>query len=97
MLLKLGVDISRLADPIRSRLSAIDSLWRTWGEEVIITSTYEGEHSAGSLHYVNRAIDLRLPKNKGAAQAVDAIKGLLGDDYDVVLEKTHIHVEHDPA
>ncbi len=93
MLLKLGVDISRLHDSIRTKLSVIDSCM---GEEAVITSTYEGAHSAGSLHYQNKAIDIRFPKKLSQAGAVTVLTAKLGEGYDVVLEATHIHVEYDP-
>jgi hypothetical protein len=94
MLLKLGVDISRLSDPMRRVLNRIDEVCISSGGEAVVTSTYEGTHSPGSLHYVNRAIDLRLMPN--SALVCDKIRKALGTAYDVVLEKDHIHVEFDP-
>jgi hypothetical protein len=96
MLLKLGVDISRLEKPIRCILGNIDSLFISiTGEESVITSTYEGNHSPSSLHYGNLAVDFRLPKKK-ADDLISAIRSRLSQDYDVVLETDHIHVEYDP-
>ena len=100
MLLKLGVDISRLDHSIRSKLDEIDKILGpvTSGGEAIVTSTYEGTHSSGSLHYHNKAIDFRRPR----VNEVDTLAGCtrlkitLGPDYDVVLEATHIHIEYDP-
>jgi len=95
MLLKAGVDISRLRPEIRKKLPLLDDLLRGFGEELIITSTFEGTHSAGSLHYANLAIDVRVPKaDKGLY--VNAWRRDLGRDYDVVVERDHIHIEYDP-
>ena len=95
MLIKAGVDISRLRPEIRKRLNEIAVIvWETEHEELVITSTYEGAHSDGSLHYANLAIDIR--RKKGQEYSYNEIKIALGDDYDVVLEADHIHIEYDP-
>lgn len=95
MLLKLGVDISRLADPMRQALNKIEAVFQKYGLEPVITSTYEGTHSPSSFHYVNRAVDLRLPSQALRNQVVSDLKAAL-PGFDVVLESNHIHVEHDP-
>ena len=56
MLLKLGVDISRLEYHCRKALVVVDRYWSLNNcQEAVITSTYEGTHSVGSLHYQNKA------------------------------------------
>ncbi len=68
-----------------------------------ITSANDGKHMAGSLHYANRAMDIRcndLPKDKWPVY-LSTLKERLGKDYDVVLEgnsgdNSHVHVEYDP-
>jgi hypothetical protein len=95
MLLKLGVSIERLCDPMRRALSVVEDIWKELGQnEPVVTSTYEGTHMPASLHYVNRAADFRKPIDANAAVA--RLKSKLGQDYDVVLEQTHIHIEYDP-
>lgn len=95
MLIKAGVDISRLRPEIRKRLTKIATIiFACEREELVITSTYEGTHSEGSLHYANLAIDIRRGKDR--ALAFNEIKRLLGDDYDVVPEGDHVHIEYDP-
>ena len=99
MLIKLGVDISRLDHSIRSKLGVIEKILDPlpYGDEAVITSTYEGTHSSGSLHYQNKAVDFRRSSSATLSQgAVIMLKTALGPDYDVVLEDTHIHVEYDP-
>jgi len=95
MLIKAGVDISRLRPEIRKRLSGIAAIMLSCdNEELVVTSTYEGTHSAGSLHYANLAIDIR--RSTSMAYSLKEIKRHLGDDYDVILEGDHIHIEYDP-
>ena len=95
MLIKAGVDISRLRPEIRKKLPMIEEIVLASSEEFVITSTFEGTHSAGSLHYANLAIDIRRPKDS-RYKIMLKLKGYLGPDYDVVKEKTHIHIEYDP-
>lgn len=69
-----------------------------YGENFTITSITDGVHSALSLHYKGLAFDIRTRelKNMTPKQMADLLKIALGDEYDVVVENTHIHVEHDP-
>ena len=95
MLIKLGVDISRLKRPMRRALWWVEEAYKQYDdEEVVVTSTYEGDHSVRSLHYNHNAVDFRRPKK--FREIVARIQDALGNDYDVVLERTHIHVEYDP-
>ena len=62
---------------------------------MILTSTFEGNHSAGSLHYANHAFDFRFPE-LFTINFMSELRGLLGINFDVVKYKRHIHVEYDP-
>ena len=95
MLLKTGVDISRRKPAIRKKLNSIaQQVSHYGGSEMVITSTYEGNHSPGSLHYADLAIDIRLPENPESA--LRSLRDVLRDDYDVIGELDHIHIEYDP-
>lgn len=95
MLIKAGVDISRLRPEIRKKLTEIEKIILACdNEELVVTSTYEGTHSAGSLHYADLAIDIR--RDKSMTYGHKEIKRFLGRKYDVVLEGDHIHIEYDP-
>jgi len=95
MLIKAGVDISRLRPEIRKKLNEIARrVWAIEQKELIITSTYEGSHSEGSLHYANLGVDIR--RGKHGQEVRDELRDKLGMDYDVILEADHIHIEYDP-
>jgi len=95
MLIKAGVDISRLKPPIRKKLSRIATiLWECNEGEMVITSTYEGNHSEGSLHYADLAVDIRKTVKK--PNSIKEIKHELGRDYDVIEYETYFHIEYDP-
>ncbi len=99
MLLKLGACISRLEYHCRRALNTVDKIWKTQGySEAVITSTFEGTHSAASLHYQNRAFDVRWPVTNKAKRSllVVTLKAALGKDFDVIAEASHIHIEYDP-
>ena len=67
------------------------------GRPAIITSVLDGTHSANSLHYEGRALDLRT-RDLTAEQIEEyatALRSGLGQGWDVVVEKTHIHIEWD--
>ena len=62
--------------------------------ECVITSAMDGVHSVGSLHYSGQAIDLRLPNDRSKCGAIKLdLANRLGDDFDVVLEADHLHLE----
>ena len=95
MLIKAGVDISRLERMTRSGLRIVAGILAGYGEELVITSTYEGSHGAGSLHYANQAFDIRMPDKETTALSLELMT-VLGSDFDVVIERDHIHIEYDP-
>ncbi len=96
--LKQGIKINLLQPEIVLAIIAIRDVYEFYNEpELIITAGNDGKHMVGSLHYKGYAIDLRLPKEgKNWGAIVAMIKAFLGENFDVILEKTHIHVEYDP-
>jgi len=95
MLIKAGVDISRLERNTRRSLTVVASIFEDEGLPFVITSTYEGNHSAGSLHYANRAYDMASPAEKWR-WLFDRVRDALSNDFDVVDELDHWHIEYDP-
>ena len=66
-----------------------------FGEETCqLTSGTEGVHGRASLHFPGQGIDLKRPI--AAEQIEVALKVHLGDEFDVVLESDHIHIEFQP-
>ena len=68
---------------------------------VWITSANDSIHHPESLHYENQAYDIRIWNIIGSVKAgarawAERMQVALGDDYDVLLERDHIHVEYDP-
>jgi hypothetical protein len=79
--------------------------WR-YQEDVVITSVSDGKHKVGSKHYTGEAFDIRtwttpysgvqVTQGKKNLLCYD-IQKMLGEDYDVIAESTHIHIEYDPS
>jgi len=66
--------------------------------EAVIVSCVDSKHGRGSLHFLGLALDIRtrdMDPNMLGPATLD-IKEALGDDYDVVLESNHWHVEFQP-
>ena len=102
MKIKTDVILSGLQLPMRKVLIEADKIWRDNGQELVITGGLDGVHSAGSVHYYGYALDLRTRYFTGSEYSPGSIEGIaaklkekLGSDYDVVVHKTHIHVEYD--
>jgi hypothetical protein len=85
---------SRLADII----IATSNAYLRQGADTIITSGNDATHSAASLHYKDMALDFRTRHVTTAVLAVIVaeIKTKLGNNYDVIIESDHLHIEYDP-
>ena len=106
MLVKMGVDYSRLKIQIRRALNVVDDVFKAkTGQEAVLSSTFEGDHIPGSLHYADLAADFGLRnmdmKKKddiklAVKKALDARFGKF--KYDVLFSAgdTCLHVEYDP-
>lgn len=67
--------------------------------ELVVTSTLEGKHMEGSLHYQGLAVDIRIKDVEKPEEWAVAIKTALNSqdhEFDVLLETDHIHIEYDP-
>jgi hypothetical protein len=92
-------EIVRIIDAARATAPPLkdDAVW--------VTSANDSIHGVNSLHYKNRAYDIRTrniagflqrSKNALAKEWVAKMKLVLGDDYDIIFERDHIHCEYDP-
>lgn len=66
--------------------------------DVTITSGSDGAHSSNSKHYTNEALDFRTRELTATdiVKLAQETKKRLGKEYDVVIERDHIHIEYDP-
>jgi D-alanyl-D-alanine dipeptidase len=96
---KKGVSLRGVQPEIAIGLHAIEGFFKKNGiEDLWITSCVDGKHGRGSLHYVGYAVDIRIwsiVKDR-LKWFVDELNKEMGNEFDCVLEKDHIHVEFQP-
>ena len=98
-MIKAGVDLRGISPQI-----AIAYCIASWvysnktGQRCVITSGTDGKHGPNSLHYKGMALDLRTSNLKpGDVHPVYmTLREALGEQFDVVLETDHLHIEFDP-
>lgn len=109
MLTKMGVQYHNMSRPIRRILPLIDEAFiKVTGDEAVLTSGTEGDHSPGSLHYDTvdygaadfrlRQYDMKVRDDIRLAVKRKIIAKYGTRAYDVVfsVNDTVLHVEYDP-
>lgn len=64
--------------------------------DLVWTAGLDSKHMAGSLHYVGLAIDIGMPPANLQVVMAQELKDALGDDFDLVVEGDHWHIEFQP-
>jgi len=97
MIIKDNVKANGIKTELLLGLIIADGVYKSLGKELVITELSGGKHSRGSLHYVGFGADLRTHFfNDNGKHAAKILKEKLGDEFDVVLELDHIHMEYQP-
>lgn len=99
MIIKKGASIKGLRPEVLVGLMIADQIYNEIGnQELVVTEGTGGKHGRGSLHYVGLAVDLRTRYfDVLTLQAVERhLKAKLNEEFDVVVEETHIHLEFQP-
>lgn len=98
LILKEGVSLVGMRPEMLVGLQVIHSIYEQMGADCVVTSALDGKHSRTSLHYVGQALDFRTRDliESDKAYLLGTAKSSLGPEFDVVLEKTHLHVEFQP-
>lgn len=95
---KGGVNTFGLHPRVRSVIVlTADIIHQTAGKECVVTSLCDGVHASDSFHYLLGAADFRTRHlTEGEQEGITERLSLkLGDQWDVVLESDHLHVEWD--
>lgn len=99
MKLKDGVDHQGVHTKVWEALWLIDVIYKEHRRELVVTSLREGKHSKKrSSHYDGRGTDIRTYYFNIVTLGIvfRKVQEKLGEDYVVVLEKTHIHIHWAP-
>lgn len=95
---KKGVSLSGLQP---EALWGIDQCLDVFHENnlpMTLTSCRDGKHGKHSHHHKGLAWDIRIWDIVAVTdEYCTALREKLGSDYQVIIEKDHIHVEYDPA
>lgn len=105
MNMKKGVTFVGIKPETVLAMMVAKGVWERSGYTYTATSITDGKHSEGSLHYDGYAFDSRTWIDGNGTQMpidlknriADELQRQLGDDWDVVVEPTHIHVELEAA
>jgi len=96
MKIKNGVNLLGIRPEIIIGVLVADSILPYYGQDAVITSAVDGKHKRASAHASGRAVDLRIWDLQDKEYAVTQLSEALGDEFDVILESDHIHMEYDP-
>jgi len=86
-----------LTDEILNIEESVDAVTRNvTGSDAVVTYTTNGKHTNNSRHYSGDAIDIRTRnmKKDERLKVTDDLKATLGDQYYVLDEKNHIHIQY---
>ena len=106
MKFKQGVSIEGVKKATIEAMFKVANWYSKEGLPFVVTSVTDGKHKTKSKHYTGEAFDVRTwTTRSGGVQLTQGRKReiayelgkLLGDNFDIVVEKTHIHIEYDPS
>ena len=94
---KYGVDLENISTYMYAPLVAAGISRKLLGfNSAIVTSTNDGTHIKNSKHYLSLAVDLRTNdmSSKKAKLFYNYLNTALGEYYEVIFYKSHIHIEY---
>jgi hypothetical protein len=99
--IKPGVDVGGITPEVLLGATILAEVFWRHGVPTVITSCMDGKHKDGSLHYLGRALDIRLASRFNTTEGIDLKlllegRASLGEQYDLILEADHFHLEFDP-
>jgi hypothetical protein len=99
MRLKAGLSGARVGGIEQETVLAImiaASVYDKFEQPFMVTAVTDSKHMPGSLHYVGLAVDLGMPSANVKNVLLQSLREALADDFDVVEEGDHIHIEFQP-
>ena len=98
LFLKEGVSINGVKPEIIHAMHVAKDVWAAFNKDFTVTSVTDGKHGVNSLHYVGYAFDSRFTNltDSQRIKAKEMLVKALGDEYDIVMEADHLHLEYQP-
>lgn len=98
MKIKPGVDLRKVSPQICIACVIANEIYEKHNKYLVITSISDGQHKTDSLHYTGFAADFRTNyfTREEIIQVVQELQLSLGDQFDILHEIDHIHLEFDP-
>ena len=96
---KYGTSGEFLSENNRKIEDAVDQIYNNLlGHNATVTYTVNGVHGQRSWHYNGNAVDTRVwgMSDSMRRTATRNIQDALGNNYQVIDENDHIHIEYDP-
>ena len=92
-----SVNLNNVHPKIYEAIGKVAYIYASYGSDLVITSARDSKHGGNSLHYVGKAFDIRVWNiDTDLIKLTGFIASELGNEYDVVFEVNHIHIEYDP-
>ena len=93
MKIKKGVRVGGLQPEMILAIMIVEPISVSFGQDFCITSALDGKHSKTSRHPLGFAVDVRSRDMTDDARAGLAMQEALGDEYFVLVERNHIHIQ----
>lgn len=98
MILKQGVKLTNLQPQLLVAFIVANDVYKNHYKELVITSCDDSTHGKTTLHGKGCAFDCRTSffSIDEAIRVANEIRAKIDDDFDVIFEKDHIHIEFQP-
>ena len=88
--------VTTVQPEINNAIAVCAMVYGVAGTHLVGTSLMDGKHSQRSLNYKGLAVDICIRNlSIDPKEIIRPLQQALGEDYDVVLESDHIHVEYE--
>ena len=98
MKIKKGTNVNGLKPEIVLIFPVVESVYKEYGAEAVLTSGVDSKHGDHSHHYKGLATDWRTRnvEKQFHTSLTKRLRDSLSEQYQVVYERNHIHIEFDP-
>ena len=95
MKIKAGVQIAGIQPEMTLALQIVEPILISYGQELVITSATDSQHSKKSRHYIGYGLDLRSRDISEEARdsVAQEMSEALGSEYYVAFEVHHFHLQ----